>query len=74
VFVAMLGKLAKIYPDRVVHIALDNYIIHGSKVSRSAVAAWGGRFVLHFLPPYCPEENKIERVWLDLHANVTWNH
>jgi transposase len=30
--------------------------------------------VLHFLPPYCPDDNKIERVWLDLHANVTRNH
>ena len=29
---------------------------------------------LHFLPPYCPDENRIERIWLDLHANVTRNH
>jgi transposase len=34
----------------------------------------GGRVVLHFLPPYCPQANRIERVWLDLHANVTRNH
>jgi transposase len=26
------------------------------------------------LPPYCPDHNKIERVWQDLHANVTRNH
>ena len=26
-----------------------------------------------FLPPYCPNENRIERLWLDLHANVTGN-
>ncbi len=73
-FVAMLAKLAKTYPDRVVHVVLDNYVIHDSGISRCAVAAWGGRFVLHFLPPYCPKENRIERVWLDLHANVTRNH
>jgi transposase len=30
--------------------------------------------VLHFLPPYTPEANRIERAWLDLHANVTRNH
>lgn len=30
--------------------------------------------VLHFLPPYCPNDNRIERVWLDLHANVTRNY
>jgi len=73
-FIAMLAKLQKAYPDQIVHVVLDNYIIHDSKVSRSAVAAWGGRIVLHFLPPYCPQENRIERVWLDLHANVTRNH
>jgi transposase len=73
-FIAMLAKLTKAYPDRVIHVVLDNYVIHDSKISRSAVAAWGGRVVLHFLPPYCPKENRIERVWLDLHANVTRNH
>ena len=73
-FVAMLAKLQKTYPDQVIHIVLDNYVIHDSKISRSAVAACGGRIVLHFLPPYCPQENRIERVWLDLHANVTRNH
>jgi transposase len=26
------------------------------------------------LPPYCPDANRIERVWQDLHANVTRNH
>ena len=29
---------------------------------------------MHFLPPYSPQFNPIERVWLDLHANVTRNH
>jgi len=73
-FIAMLAKLQKTYLDQVIHVVLDNYVIHDSKISRSAVAAWGGRVVLHFLPPYCPQENRIERVWLDLHANVTRNH
>jgi transposase len=30
--------------------------------------------VLHFLPPYCPDDNRIERLWKDLHDNVTRNH
>ena len=29
---------------------------------------------LHFLPPYCPDHNRIERIWKDLHDNVTRNH
>jgi transposase len=75
-FVAMLRKLAReAYPDaKVIHVVLDNYRIHSSRISQDAVAELGGRIVLHFLPPYCPDENKIERVWLDLHANVTRNH
>src|SRR6266487_1011498 len=30
---------------------------------------------LHFLPPYCPDDNRIERrAWRELHQNVTVNH
>jgi hypothetical protein len=29
------------------------------------------RIRLHFLPPYCPDENRIERVWLDRLASAT---
>jgi transposase len=34
----------------------------------------GRRIQLHFLPPYCPDHNRIERQWRDLHADVTRNH
>lgn len=57
-----------------IHLILDNYIIHKSKAVEAYLAGAGSRFVLHFLPPYCPSENRIERVWLDLHASVTRNH
>ena len=33
--------------------------------------ALGGKIVLHYLPPYSPDFNPIERVWWDLHAAVT---
>jgi transposase len=74
--VAMLRKLAaETYPDaKVIHVVLDNFSIHDSKITRAAVADLNGRVKLHFLPPYCPQANRIERVWLDLHANVTRNH
>ena len=74
--IAMLRKLAgETYPDaKVIHVVLDNFSIHDSKIVRAAVAELGGRVKLHFLPPYCPQSNRIERVWLDLHANVTRNH
>lgn len=74
-FIEMLKKLDVIYPQaKKIHVILDNFKIHDSRISRCAVAALGGRVVLHFLPPYCPQGNRIERVWLDLHANVTRNH
>jgi len=53
---------------------LDNYSIHHSRKTRKALEGYGERFVLHFLPPFCPEENYIERLWQDLHAYVTRNH
>lgn len=59
---------------RRLHLVLDNYGIHKSRMVEQALEAFGGRVVLHFLPPYCPEANPIERVWRDLHADVTRNH
>jgi transposase len=59
---------------RTIHVILDNYGIHGSLQVRLALATVRGRVKLHFLPPYCPDHNRIERVWQDLHANVTRNH
>jgi transposase len=63
------------YPQaKRIHLILDNYRIHSSLQSQAALARLEGRVVLHFLPPYCPDHNKIERAWRDLHANVTRNH
>jgi transposase len=74
-FIALLGRLLQTYPEApVIHVVLDNYRIHSSKIVQAARSAFGSRIQLHFLPPYCPNDNKIERVWLDLHANVTRNH
>jgi transposase len=74
-FIALLEALAADYPDaRRIHVVLDNFRIHTSKISQCALDRYDGRIVLHFLPPYCPNHNKIERLWLDLHAEVTRNH
>lgn len=75
-FVLMLGELHKHYPNaRRIHVVLDNYCIHDTQLVRDCLATLAGqRFSLHFLPPYCPDHNRIERVWQDLHANVTRNH
>jgi transposase len=74
-FVGLLGALVEDYPLATrIHVILDNCRIHDSKITQRAVSLYGGRIVLHFLPPYCPDENKIERLWKDLHDEVTRNH
>ena len=75
-FIALLAKLLKIYPGRGrIHVILDNYVIHRSRRTRRWLSEHGQRICLHFLPPYCPDDNRIERrVWRELHANVTRNH
>jgi len=74
-FIALLNHLLQTYPHApVIHVILDNYRIHDSKIVHAALLGYGRRIQLHFLPPYCPNYNRIERVWEDLHANVTRNH
>jgi len=74
-FIRLLWDLIIAYPKaKVIHVILDNYGIHKSAQAILAVRSCRGRIRLHFLPPYCPDDNKIERTWQDLHANVTRNH
>jgi transposase len=74
-FILLLWKLLMTYPRaRCIHVVLDNFKIHDSQRTRLALASVGSRIRLHFLPPYCPDHNRIERLWKDLHDNVTRNH
>jgi transposase len=75
-FIELLKKLLKVYADqRVIHVIVDNYAIHTSRQTQAWLSAHGQRLRLHFLPPYCPDDNRIERrVWREVHANVTRNH
>lgn len=75
-FIDLLKKLRESYPEKaVIHVILDNYVIHSSKQTKLWLADLGGKFRLHFLPPYCPDDNRIERkLWREMHANVTINH
>ena len=75
-FIGLLKKLLDEYEDKaVVHVILDNYCVHSSRQTRLWLGQFGHKFRLHFLPPYCPDDNRIERkVWREVHANVTVNH
>jgi transposase len=75
-FILQLWQLVeRDYSDaKCIHIILDNYCIHHSRRTEMALAALDDRVRLHFLPPYCPDHNRIERLWRDVHDNVTRNH
>jgi putative transposase len=75
-YILLLWELHLRYPQaRRIHVIVDNYSIHFTEqVRQSLESETGHRFCIHPLPPYCPDHNKIERVWQDLHANVTRNH
>ena len=74
-FIALLERLRRAHPEvERIHVVLDNYGIHDSRLVRVYLEEHVGLFVLHFLPPYSPEHNKIERLWREVHANVTRNH
>jgi transposase len=57
-----------------IHRILDHYGIHRSKAVHAALGSWARRIPLHFLPPFCPSANRIERLWLDAHAAVIRTH
>lgn len=74
-FLRLLESLLEQYPHaKRIHVILDNYRIHSSRIVQAALTHRLKRISLEFLPPYCPNENKIERVWKDLHDEVTRNH
>lgn len=74
-FISLLDALRNAYRrPKKIHLILDNYIIHKSRATLAALANLGDKIQLHFLPPYSPEHNPIERLWKQLHDNVTRNH
>jgi transposase len=75
-FLDLLDLLDQAYPAQRFHriyIVADNSKIHKA----ATVQRWlrqHPRFVLLFLPTYCPRANPIERCFGDLHDKVTRNH
>jgi transposase len=63
---AYLGK-------RWIHIFLDNAPYHHAALVRDWLKQSGRRIVLHFIPPYCPHLDPIERCWGVMHENTTHN-
>lgn len=75
-FVFMLWELMRRYPNAR-NSRGSRQLLHSDDAAyrvMSAYARGARRLVLHFLPPYCPDHNRIERTWQDLDANVSRSH
>lgn len=75
----LLEVLLRMVADRyrrwpTIHLVMDNYSTHTSNQTDRVIEEFDGKLQRHFLPPYCPEANPIERVWWDVHEHVTRNH
>jgi transposase len=71
---ALFEKLEAAYPQKcAIHVFLDNAAYHHAKMLQIWLKRPDCRIKLHFLPPYCPHLNPIERLWGVMHKNVTHN-
>jgi len=72
--IRLLEALETLYPLlAVIHVFLDNARYHHARLVQDWLAQPGRRIRLHFIPPYCPHLNPIERMWGVMHKHVTHN-
>jgi len=57
---------------KTIHLFLDNAGYHKSKEFVEWISET--KIKLHYLPPYSPNLNPIERLWKVMHEQVTYNH
>jgi putative transposase len=57
-----------------IHVICDNAKCHTSNEVAVYLFEHRGRIDLHYLPSYSPDCNPIERVWWNLHEQITRNH
>ena len=73
-FLCLLEHLRRTYRNaRKIVLIADNYIIHKSNLTQ----AWlkhNPKFEILFQPAYQPWVNDIEKLWKQLHDNITRNH
>lgn len=63
VFLAFLKEVLKRNPNGKIAMILDNSRIHHAKLIQPFLEENKDRLELHFLPPYSPQLNCIEKVW-----------
>ncbi len=73
-FIKLLGQIEGTHTAmRLIHVFVDNASYHHANVVKEWLAMAGRKIVLHFIPPYCPHLDPIERLWALMHENVTHN-
>ena len=74
-FLAHLDDLqSRLRRYRKIHVICDNAACHTSQAVAIYLWEHRQRIDVHFLPAYSPECNPIERVWWNLHDQITRNH
>jgi len=72
--IRLLEAIEALYPMlALIHVFLDNARYHHARLVQEWLAQPGRRIQLHFIPPYCPHLNPIERLWGLMHKHVTHN-
>jgi len=72
--IKLLESIEALYPMlALIHVFLDNARYHHAKLVQEWLSRPGCRIKLHFIPPYCPHLNPIERLWGVMHKHVTHN-
>ncbi|MGB5599203.1 MAG: transposase, partial [Thiothrix litoralis] len=61
--IRLLEDLEAAQPAGKIHIIADNARYYRSKLVQAHLATKGCRIQIHFLPPYSPNLNLIERLW-----------
>ena len=67
-FLSFMDDVLKSYPQRELHVVLDNLNIHKMLAVRDAIEAAGATPI--YLPTYSPELNPIELLWADLKRDL----
>lgn len=70
----LLRKIEADYPARTrIHVFLDNARYNHARMLKPWLERPERRLKLHYLPPYCPHLNPIERLWGVMHRHAAHN-